>query len=103
MGGPELLHSLMKARCLPSYTTRRRCVVAAPEIFPNEPPTLVSLLGNVKHVMGVHVWHLLINELHVADLITVSHEACATSCYAMYCVEMLTTCSNDDVEAPETP
>ena len=44
-------------------------------MFPNELPTLVSVLDNVKHIEGAHLWHLLIDELHVEDVMTVSREA----------------------------
>ena len=33
-----------------------------PQVLPTKPPTPVSLLHNVKHVEGVHQWHLLINK-----------------------------------------
>ena len=69
-------------------------------MVPNEPPTLLSLLDNVKHVEGVHVWHLLIDEIHVEDVITVSCEARALGLCATCCTEMVTRCSGEDVEAP---
>ena len=73
-GGPKWLHARNESLCLPSCDTRRRCV-AAPQGLPNERHSLVSVLDNVKHVEGVHLWHLLINELHMEDFIAVSREA----------------------------
>ena len=100
MGSPKLLHALNKGGYLPSYDTGRRRVAKAPKVFPNELPTRVPLFDSVKHVEDVHLWHLLIDELHVEDIITISLVARAISMCATCCIKaVVTLCSGEDVEA----
>ena len=85
VGGRKPLHGLNEARYLRSYDTGRRHVVGALEVLPNEPPTLLTLLVSVKHVEGVHLWQLLIDVIHMEDIIIVSHEAGALGLGAICC------------------
>ena len=93
------LSNFQKAACLPGYANGRRHIVCAPQVLPNEVPTLDSLLESVKHVEGVRMWHLLIDELHVEGLITVLHEAGAVGLCATGCIGAAILCSGENTEA----
>ena len=97
--GPELQYALNEAGYLPSYDTGGRCVAQALQVLPNVPSTLVSLWESVRHVKGVQLWQLSIDELHVEDVVTFSHEARAVGLCATCCTERITLCSGADVEA----
>ena len=95
VGGPKLLHTLNKVGCLPSYDMARRRVAAPPHVVPNEPSTPLSMQDNIKHVEGVHQWHLMIDRIHVQDSITVSHEARAVGLCATCGTEVVRLCSRE--------
>ena len=96
VGGPKLLQTLNNAGYLPSYDTRRRHAEGAPNVRPNEPPCLHSLLEALSHIAGVHVWHLCIDEIHVEDAITVSREALAVALCATCCGHAMPLATGDD-------
>ena len=98
-GGPKLRQALNNAGYLPSYDTGRKHVEGAPGVRPNELPTLPWLLEALSHIADVHVWHLCTNEMHVEDVITVSHEAIALGLCATCCRYPMPLASGDDVEA----
>ena len=82
VGGPKWLQALNNAGYLPSYDMDRRHVEPLPCLHPNE-PSLPWLLDALSHIVGVHVWHLCVDEIHVEDVISASCEAhavglCAT-------------------------
>ena len=68
-------------------------------MVPNESPTLLSMLDNVKHVGGLPLWHLLIDEIHVEDAITVSRQARAGGLCTTFCTQVEAPCGGEDVEA----
>ena len=65
----------------------------------NEPPSLLSPIVGVKHVEGVHLWHLLIDKLQVEDVVTVSQQARAVALRATCCTEVVTPYTSEDVKA----
>ena len=65
----------------------------------DQPPSLMLLLDNVKHVEGVHLWHLLVEEFHMEHVITVSREARAVCLCATCFKQVVTLCSRRDVDA----
>ena len=58
----------------------------------------MSLLDSVKHVEGVHLWHLLIDELHMEDVIAVSLKGHAVGLCAICCKKAVTLCSGEEMK-----
>ena len=99
VGGPKLLQALNNAGDLRSYDTGRRHVEGAPRVRPNEPPSLPWFLEPLSHILGVHVWHLCIDEIHMEDVIIVSCNALAVGLCATFCRHPMPLASGSDKEA----
>ena len=68
-------------------------VEGALHLLPIVTPALVSLLDNLSHIKGVHLWHLYIDDLHMEDVITVSREAYVVglcACHMLHGTQSLT-------------
>ena len=94
-----MLQALKNAGYLPSYDMGRWHVEGAPRVRPNEPPGLPWLLEALGQILGGHVWHVCIDEIHVEDVITVSHEALAVGLCATCCRHPMPLASGPDAEA----
>ena len=70
-GRPQTIVCAERGGYLPVYDTGRGHIARAPQVLPNEPPSLAFLLESVKHAEAVQMRHLLIDELYMRGTLSI--------------------------------